>query len=159
MSGKLHDTFVSKVTSLKLSARAAGDGLQQQGQVAWDTMDAAGVSGPGPTRFKPSYRDDFERAELETDYIAIYNSPDNGVQDTGHRTLADLRLNRYQAHWLAQVERDYLMRRRSRIRAEAHAASVRVGIGSDTGPVELGAMRYGKMLLAMAGIPKDGGMA
>jgi len=138
-----------KTQAVQVFAAQNGRGLQQTDQVCWDTLAAGGTKEPGAPRLDLDFREEFNRDDLEEQLVAAMANPTRSYQGVT-TTIADVISNRSQAHWLASVERDFLMRRRSRIRAEAHAAATRVGIGSDNGPVGKGIRRYLKQLAAVA---------
>jgi hypothetical protein len=156
-SAALNKTAQDKTKAVQDFAKESGAGLQQTGQVSWDTLAAGGVGEPGAPRFSLDFRDEFDRADLEAGYIALVSQPTTSYDQTP-TTNGDVLLNRTQAHWLAQVERDYLLRRRTRVRAEAHAAAMRTGLGSDKGSISMGIRWHLKRLLALASLSRTKGV-
>jgi hypothetical protein len=150
-SMNLSKVVQDKTKAVQSFAAEVGSGLKQEGQVSWDTLADDGVDTPGAPRFNLDFRDEFSREFLEDSYIGIVSQPTTSQANTP-TTNGDVLLNRTQAHWLAQVERDFLMRRRTRVRAEAHASAVRSGLGHDNGPVSQGIRRHLKYLLALAAL-------
>ena len=150
MARSLDKKFQDKVNSLTKHGEETAKGLINEGQVTWDALDDGGPSKSGPERFLTSFRKEFERTELGKEYIDAYSKPSTGKDDV-KSSVADVIVTRMQYDWLMQMERDFLMRRRTRIRTEAHAAAVRTMVGDKNGPIQLGIFRLAKQALASAG--------
>lgn len=148
--GNLDLKFENKLNSLADAADVTADGMINQGQVAWDTLDDGGPDAPGPKRLTQSYHDEFDRVDLGKKYTEIYSKASTGLNDV-QSTVGESMLVRLQYDWLMRLERDYLMRRRSRVRTEAHAAATRRMIGDENGPLKAALMHVAKKMLAIAG--------
>lgn len=147
--GGLFKKFEDKVNSATKSSEATAKGMVNTGQVAWDTLADTGVNEPGPERFLTSFRAEFERDSLGKEYIDANSKVSTGVRDVKSK-VSELMLIRLQYDWLMQVERDYLLRKRSRLRIESHSAAVREMCGDPKGPFQLGPMRLAKQRLALS---------
>lgn len=150
MSGDLDDKFKDKTKAVKEFAEETFRGQKNEGQVSWDTLDDKGPDEPGPYRFLNTFRDEFKRDALGKKYTEANSKVSTGQKDVKSK-VSELILFRTQYDWLMQVERDYLMRRRSRIRIEAHATAIREMISDENGTVEVGIIRFAKQLLAASG--------
>lgn len=150
MAGNLDEKFDKKTKAVRDFATTLAQGLRNIGQVTWDTLaDGDPEVEAGPERFLESFREEFDRSALKDKYIEVYSQRNTSSQDV-KGTLGELRLYRHQYDWLMQAERDYLMRRKSRVRTEAHAAAIAEMIGDDKGPIEVGVKRLAKNLLALS---------
>ena len=148
-SESLDKKFQDKVNSLTSHGEDTAKGLVNEGQVTWDTLDDGGPDKPGPARFLRTFHKEFKRTDLGKKYIQANSEVSSGQDDIKSR-VSQLMLYRTQYDWLMQMERDYLMRRRTRIRTEAHAASVREMMGDGEGPIQIGIMREAKQVMALA---------
>lgn len=149
MAGNLDQKFEDKVNSVAQHADETSKGQINEGQVAWDTLADGGPNNPGPERFLKSFRDEFERTVLGKEYVRL-NSEKSTDEETKSK-VSEVAAVRMQYDWLMQVERDFLMRKRSRLRSEAHATAIREMIGHEDGPVIRGILRVAKQMQALAG--------
>jgi hypothetical protein len=151
LASDLDKKFQDKVQSVRSCAEETYQGQKNEGQVSWDTLPDGGPSEPGPERFLKSFRDEFNRTELGKKYTEANSKVSTGQKDVKSK-VSDVLLHRTQYDWMMQVERDYLMRRRGRIRTEAHATAVREMIADPSGPIEIGIFRLAKQTLALSGV-------
>lgn len=141
--------FQDKLTSTKANADVFSLGLANKGQICWETLDDKGPEEPGYDRFFWTARPYFARDALSRAYIECYSDGAKDSKGIPNR-VGQIWLFRTQYDWLMQVERDFLMRKHSRIRVEAHAASVKRGIGHDEGPLGVGLLRHIKQIFQIA---------
>lgn len=146
----LDKKFQDKVKSVASHAEETYKGQTNEGQVAWDTLDDNGPDQPGPERFLKTFRDEFNRQALGQQYIDLNSSVSTNQDDIASR-VSQVGIVRLQYDWLMQLERDFLLRKRTRVRAEAHAAAVREMMADGNGPVLNGILRVARQTLAKAG--------
>ena len=94
----------------------------QQGRPWMDLQELESTS-----KAEADLRKSFNRDEANADYVKARENRD--------AVSAEIMLSKLSGDFLAGFERDTRMRRRSRIRMMAHAASVAEGLGADTGPL------------------------
>ena len=147
--------FQAKTKSVTTHATEISLGMINTGQIAWDTLADGGPTDPGFDRFFWTARPEFLRDDLANEYRNCYSVPTKDSTSPKNSSaippkVANIWLARAQYDWLMLAERDFLMRRHSRIRLEAHAAAVRRGIGHDKGPISRGIIRHIKQIMAVA---------
>jgi len=147
----LDDKFLQKVKSIASQAEVTCKGLTNEGQVSWDTLADGGPDDPGAERFLTDFHDEFDRKKLGADYTRIYSDGTSDYSSGVKTRVSEIELTRMQYDWLMQVERDFLLRRRPRIRTEAHAAAVREMNSINDGPVLNGILRVARQIMAKAG--------
>lgn len=148
--GTLLSKFEKKIKSMAAAAVKFATGARNEGQPIWENL-ADNVEAPGPDMFLNSYRDDFDRTELVNRYNTELYGHVSTTSSDRTATLIDIQLLRIQSDWMMTVERDFLMRRNSRIRTEAHAVAIKKTVGDDKGPVLAGVYRMAQGLLEIAG--------
>lgn len=147
---QLSQKFQDKIRSVVSHAKATEKGLLNSEQVVWDTLADKGPDEPGYDRFFWTARDEFKRDDLATDYGVLWKTPAVNSEEVQGRH-SQVWLVRLQHDWLMQGERDFLMRRHTRIRTEAHAAAIKRGISHDDGPILAGGIdRHVKNVLELA---------
>lgn len=150
MADSLDQKFENKVNSVAQYADETSKGQLNEGQTVWATLDDEGPEGPGPERFLKSFREEFDRTALGKEYIRLNSAASSGQSDVKTR-VSEVGLVRLQYDWLMQLERDFLMRKHTRLRTEAHSAAIQEMLGFDEGPVTSGILRLAKQTLARAG--------
>lgn len=150
MAGSLDKKFQDKVVSLTDHAKETAQGMLNLGQVAWDTLDDKGPDEPGPERFLRTFHEDYDRERLAKQYIELNSKTSSSPKDVKSK-LSQVKFCRMQHDYLMAMERDFLMRRRSRVRIEGHAAAVRDMLSDNAGPFQMGPLRLAKQLLAQSG--------
>jgi len=130
---KLHET-------MELAKRNA-DAMRNISQPRYEEMD----NDEGMDRFDPiSIHSHFIRAGLAISYTDIHQ-PQEGRGGTDKEVIAV----KLQHNWLASLERDMHLRKRTRVRLEAHAATRARSVGHDKGPLGSGIDRVLGLMLAI----------
>lgn len=109
MAGQI-DSFLQKLLyAAQKNSRKAAAGALGEDQTAYITFDDAGV---GPVRFDREMRDFFNEDQLVQKFSSRAASAEI--------TMGETELLSLQYALLAQLRRDFVMRRRTRLQARAH---------------------------------------
>jgi hypothetical protein len=140
------ETFSKAEDSLCFGASIKSEAINNREQMRWEELlvTSAGARGKIDPFDQSTIHDQFKRDEIEAQYIEVH-TPSEGTAGTVKESIV-LKL---QNDWLAVAERDLHLRKRSRIRLEAHSASRASGIGSDEGSVKNGLDRYISLMVAV----------
>ena len=139
MGVELDDNFQTVMELLKEDCVAIGKGMRGTEQLRWAFSTAEG-SGE-ETQEKPGkfdftgVRELFNRKQAEATYEKALSSPES-------YTKHDMAVATSQSDVLSGMERDFLMRSRTRIRKLAHEASCRGYAGTKNGVIELGILEH-----------------
>lgn len=131
MSIVITETFQDRMTELKDDCTSIGKGMRGTEQLRWMfSKEDNGTAKPGKFDFDGVHTL-FDRSEAESNYAqALKNSPNSSKQELAVSTV--------QSDMLSGMERDFILRKRSRIRRLAHESVKRANTGSDFGVIELG---------------------
>lgn len=126
MSGKITDQFQKLMDESKSDCAAVGKGLRGLNQMRWH------LSGKRDDADKPGKFDFagvhelFSRSEAEANFVeAVENPTEHDRQDQA--------VAKVQSDIISGMERDFMLRHRSRIRRLAHLSKIRTHAGYDRG--------------------------
>lgn len=137
--------------TMRQYAEKTATGLTGEAETRLEEPNETGINTAGPDRFDlDAIMQEFDRAELEGQYRQIRESIPTG--ERGDPSTVEAMLVMRENEFLAAMERDYMMRKRSRIRGEAHAATRKRGHGLENyNPTDKMFMRILDVMLERSG--------
>ena len=129
MSGKIIQQFQTLLDEIKADCATIGRGLRNQVQRRWQfSSKIDGAEKPGKFDFD-GVHELFDRTEAEENFVQAVETP-------AEHTRQDLAVAKVQSDIISGMERDFILRHRSRIRRLAHESKGKTHTGSGRGVLQ-----------------------
>jgi hypothetical protein len=151
---RLFEPFEKIIKCMAASANANSEGMRGKNTLLEEPSKSGSAKVEGPDRYdRKKLSAELNRDQLSVDYTESRTTDLDDI-NKGGSVLESVIVQR-QHFFLSTMQRDYLSRKMTRIRSQAHAASRLYGHGHDNGVLSEGLLYELRRSLARAGDTKE----